>query len=175
MASALAAIKMGVDVKIIEAALADFKNADHRMQLVAEINNVKYINDSKATNVDSAWYALDAYKEPIVWIAGGVDKGNDYKLLHDVVKGKVKALVCMTKDAEKLKSAFKGIIPVIKVSEDVNETVQICSELAVAGDIVLLSPCCASFDLFQNYEDRGRKFADAVFDLETRIKIQESR
>jgi UDP-N-acetylmuramoylalanine--D-glutamate ligase len=173
MAAALAAIKMGVDVKTIEAALADFQNADHRMQLVAEIKGIKYINDSKATNVDSAWYALDAYKEPIVWIAGGVDKGNNYQDLYDVVKGKVKALVCMTKDAEKLQKAFKGIIPIIKVSEDVNETLQMCAELAEAGDVVLLSPCCASFDLFQNYEDRGRKFAEAVRSLEVRVKSKE--
>lgn len=173
MAAALAAIKLGVDVKTIEAALADFQNADHRMQLVAEIDGVKYINDSKATNVDSAWYALDAYKEPIVWIAGGTDKGNDYKALYDVVKGKVKALVCMTKDTEKLEKAFKGIIPIIKKSEDVKETVQLCAELAAKGDIVLLSPCCASFDLFKNYEDRGKQFAAAVETLEKRVERKE--
>ncbi len=175
MAASLAAIKLGVDVKTIEAALADFQNADHRMQLVAEIDGVKYINDSKATNVDSAWYALDAYKEPIVWIAGGTDKGNDYKALFDVVKGKVKALVCMTKDSEKLEKAFKGLIPIIKKSEDVKETVQLCADLAEKGDIVLLSPCCASFDLFKNYEDRGKQFAAAVLELDTRVKTQESR
>lgn len=168
MAASLAAIKLGVSTETIENALADFQNADHRMQLVAEIKGVKYINDSKATNVDSAWYALDAYKEPIVWIAGGVDKGNDYTALYEVVKDKVKALVCMTKDAEKLQIAFKGKIPVIKISEDVQETVRICAELAEAGDVVLLSPCCASFDLFKNYEDRGRKFAEAVKDLQYR-------
>ena len=166
LAAGLAAIKLGVDVKTIEAALSDFQNADHRMQLVAEIKGVKYINDSKATNVDSAWYALDAYQQPIVWIAGGTDKGNNYKDLYEVVKGKVKALVCMTKDAEKLEKAFKGLIPVIKRSEDVKETVALCHELAQEGDIVLLSPCCASFDLFKNYEDRGRQFANAVRELE---------
>ena len=162
MAASLAAAKFGIGKETIEAGLQDFKNASHRMEFVAEINGVKFINDSKATNVDSAYYALDAVKEPIVWIAGGVDKGNDYSELYDVIKGKVKALVCLGKENEKLFKAFKGKIPVIKETEDVNDCAKICLELAKEGDVVLLSPCCASFDLFKNYEDRGDKFSEAV-------------
>lgn len=162
MAATLVAAKMGVSKEKIQEGLADFVNAEHRMEFVAEIKGVRFINDSKATNVDSAFYALDAIKEPIVWIAGGVDKGNDYSALNKVVKGKVKALVCLGKENEKLFKAFKGIIPDISETQDVEACAKMCLERATSGDVVLLSPCCASFDLFRNYEDRGEKFKQAV-------------
>lgn len=162
MAAALVAAKLGISKAIIEAGLQDFQNAPHRMELAGELNGVKYINDSKATNVDSAWYALDAISEPMVWIAGGVDKGNDYSELYKVIKGKVKALVCLGTDNEKLVKAFKGKIPVIQESKSIPECLQKCKELATPGDVVLLSPCCASFDLFKNYEDRGNQFKEEV-------------
>lgn len=162
MAAGLAAAYLGLGKEQIEEGLRDFTNADHRMQVVGEINGVVFINDSKATNVDSAWYALDALKQPIVWIAGGVDKGNDYKTLYPVIQGKVKALVCLGKENGKLFSSFKGKIPQIKETQDVNECVRIALEFSSPGDAVLLSPCCASFDLFKNYEDRGAQFSASV-------------
>jgi len=165
MAAALVAGRMGVKKETIQQGLVDFVNAAHRMEFVAEINGVKFINDSKATNVDSAFYALDAIKEPIIWIAGGVDKGNDYSALNSVVKGKVKALVCLGKENEKLFKAFKSMIPEIAETQDVEACAKMCLERAESGDVVLLSPCCASFDLFKNYEDRGEKFKQAVLRL----------
>jgi len=169
MAATLVAAKMGVSKEKIIEGLSDFKNASHRMEPVAEIHGVQFINDSKATNVDSAFYALDAIENPIVWIAGGVDKGNDYSELYDVVKGKVKALVCLGKENEKLFESFKGLIPDISETQDVDACVKICLEKSIAGDVVLLSPCCASFDLFKNYEDRGDKFKQAVLNLKSKI------
>lgn len=165
MAATLVAAWMGVKKETIQQGLEDFVNAAHRMEFVAEINGVKFINDSKATNVDSAYYALDAVKEPIIWIAGGVDKGNDYSALNEVVKGKVKALVCLGKENEKLFKAFKNMIPEIVETQDVEACAKMCLERAAEGDVVLLSPCCASFDLFKNYEDRGEKFKQAVLKL----------
>jgi UDP-N-acetylmuramoylalanine--D-glutamate ligase len=162
MAATLVAARMGVPADVIQNGLEDFVNAPHRMEPVAKINQVQFINDSKATNVDSAWFALDAVEKPIVWIAGGVDKGNDYTLLSEVVKEKVKALICLGSENEKLVKAFSGIIPVIRQTQDLDECIRLCFENAVAGDVVLLSPCCASFDLFKNYEDRGEKFKEAV-------------
>ncbi len=170
MAASLVAAKMGVTKEKIQEGLGDFVNAAHRMEFVAEINGVKFINDSKATNVDSAFYALDAVKEPIVWIAGGVDKGNDYSALNDVVKGKVKTLICLGKENEKLFKAFKNIIPEIIETEDVEACAKLCLERATKGDVVLLSPCCASFDLFKNYEDRGDKFKEAVISLKFKVQ-----
>ncbi|HSZ26010.1 MAG TPA: UDP-N-acetylmuramoyl-L-alanine--D-glutamate ligase [Cytophagaceae bacterium] len=165
MAASLVAARMGVKKEIIQEGLSDFVNAAHRMEFVAEIDGIKFVNDSKATNVDSAYYALDAIKEPIVWIAGGVDKGNDYSALNEVVKGKVKVLVCLGKENGKLVNAFKNIIPIIIETQEIEACAKICLEKAVAGDVVLLSPCCASFDLFKNYEDRGDKFKQAVKQL----------
>lgn len=169
MAASLACIAVGVQANDIEKALKTFVNAPHRMQKIAEIKGVSYVNDSKATNIDAAYYALDAYNQSLIWIAGGVDKGNDYKTLIPVVKGKVKALICLTNDDEKLKQTFKGIIPEIVSTTDVNEAVKMAYDLAVEGDLVLLSPCCASFDLFKNYEDRGQKFESAVINLKNQM------
>jgi UDP-N-acetylmuramoylalanine--D-glutamate ligase len=170
MAASLVAARMGVSKQVIQQGLEDFVNAAHRMEFVAEINGVKFINDSKATNVDSAYYALDAVKEPIVWIAGGVDKGNDYKALDAVVKGKVKALICLGKENEKLFKAFKSMIPDISETQDIEACAKMCLERATRGDVVLLSPCCASFDLFKNYEDRGEKFKNAVQSLKSKVQ-----
>ena len=126
------------------------------------IKDVLYINDSKATNVDSAWYALECQKRPVVWIVGGTDKGNDYSVLNDLVKEKVKAIVCLGVDNSKIHAAFEGLVPIITDTRSAEEAVRKAAELAQSGDVVLLSPCCASFDLFKNYEDRGEQFKAAV-------------
>jgi UDP-N-acetylmuramoylalanine--D-glutamate ligase len=149
----------------IRIALNTFKNHPHRMEVVTEINGVTFINDSKATNIDSALQALKAMKQPIVWIAGGQDKGNDYSILAPVVKEKVKAMVCLCEDSSKLIAAFKDIVPIIQETKDVNEVVKMTYALAEQGDVVLLSPACASFDLFQAYNFRGDLFRQAVLDF----------
>jgi UDP-N-acetylmuramoylalanine--D-glutamate ligase len=162
LAAVLAARVAGVGIAQIEQALGTFHNADHRLQLVKEVNGVTFINDSKATNVEAAWYALDGVKHPIVWIAGGTDKGNDYAPLQPLAKQKVKALVCLGVDNAKLRAAFADYVPHLEETQRMTEAVQRAAALAEPGDVVLLSPCCASFDLFKNYEDRGRQFAAAV-------------
>jgi UDP-N-acetylmuramoylalanine--D-glutamate ligase len=162
LAAVLAARVAGVSRAQIEQALATFHNADHRLQLVREANEVEYVNDSKATNVEAAWYALDGVKRPIVWIAGGTDKGNDYAPLQPLAQQKVKALVCLGVDNAKLRAAFGSYVPHLEETQSMADAVQRAAALAAPGDVVLLSPCCASFDLFKNYEDRGRQFAAAV-------------
>jgi UDP-N-acetylmuramoylalanine--D-glutamate ligase len=145
-----------------QALMADFKNAAHRLENVAEINGVTYINDSKATNVDSVFYALDAMTKPVIWIAGGVDKGNDYSQIKQLVKAKVKLLVCMGKDNAPLENYFLEVIDNIVSTDTLAEAMKVASESASSGDVVLLSPACASFDLFKNYEDRGNQFTSKV-------------
>jgi UDP-N-acetylmuramoylalanine--D-glutamate ligase len=162
LASVAAAVIAGVSSDAIAEALGTFKNAAHRLQKVGELEGVIFINDSKATNVEAVWYALEGIKQPIVWIAGGVDKGNDYTALDHLVREKVKALVCLGKDNEKLKKAFGDQLSVIEEAGSAEEAVIKARELAQAGDVVLLSPACASFDLFNNYEHRGQSFAEAV-------------
>jgi UDP-N-acetylmuramoylalanine--D-glutamate ligase len=162
LAAVTAALLTGVEPARIEIALGTFRNADHRLQEVGRHDGVLYINDSKATNVEAVWYALEGIKKPIVWIAGGVDKGNDYSSLQALAQEKVKALICLGKDNAKLIQSFSGIVPVVEETQSVDEAVQKARALAREGDVVLLSPACASFDLFQNYEHRGRSFADAV-------------
>ncbi|KAA9339109.1 UDP-N-acetylmuramoyl-L-alanine--D-glutamate ligase [Hymenobacter busanensis] len=164
-AAILAARVAGVSVAQIEAALPTFQNADHRLQPVGDIGGVRFINDSKATNVEAAWYALDGVKAPIVWIAGGTDKGNDYTSLQPLAERKVKALICLGVDNAKLRAAFAEKVPHLEETQSVVEAVRRAHELAAPGDVVLLSPACASFDLFKNYEDRGRQFAAAVREL----------
>ncbi|MDQ4142121.1 MAG: UDP-N-acetylmuramoyl-L-alanine--D-glutamate ligase [Bacteroidota bacterium] len=161
-AAVLAAKLVGVSSGSISQSLATFTNADHRLQPVGEANGVRYINDSKATNVEAVWYALDGINQPIVWIAGGVDKGNDYTALHALAKEKIKALICLGVDNNKLIKSFTGVISVIDETQSVEEAVQKAKGLATSGDVVLLSPACASFDLFNNYEHRGRRFAEAI-------------
>lgn len=156
-----AVLLAGVSAKAIQEVLPGFVNAPHRLQKVHVYQGVTFINDSKATNVDAAMYALDAYREPIVWIAGGKDKGNDYDLMRDLVKRKVKALVCMGADNSKLYRYFAPIVPQIADTHSMEEAVAAAYRFAAPGDVVLLSPACASFDLFKNYEDRGLQFAAA--------------
>ena len=164
MAAALAAKASGIDNKTIRESLATFQPVEHRLEPVLSIKDVLYINDSKATNVDAAWYALECQSKPVVWIVGGKDKGNDYEVLKPLVKDKVKAIVCLGVDNTKIKEAFGGIVGDGKLVETSSaaDAVKEASKFAEAGDVVLLSPCCASFDLFTSYEDRGRKFKEAV-------------
>lgn len=158
MAAALAALSAGVDTEVIYNSLVTFTGVEHRLELVGYVDDVLYINDSKATNVDSAWYALESMNKPVVWIAGGTDKGNDYTKLYDIASGKVKALICMGVDNSKLVAAFTGRVPKVLDTHSLNEAMTAAQGEAEAGDVVLLSPACASFDLFRNYEDRGRQF-----------------
>ena len=165
MAAALAAKATGVENDVIRRSLATFQPIEHRLEPVLSIKDVLYINDSKATNVDSAWYALECQKKPVVWIVGGTDKGNDYSVLNDLVREKVKAIVCLGVDNSKIHAAFGGMVATIEDALSAKEAVEKASKMAVAGDVVLLSPCCASFDLFKNYEDRGEQFKAAVRNL----------
>lgn len=162
MAAGIAARILDIRKEIIRESLSDFQNIEHRLEYVAKINDIEFINDSKSTNVNSAWYALESFDKPIIWIAGGVDKGNDYSMLKDLVKAKVKAIVCLGKDNKKLIKAFKDIVPTIIETSSAEEAVGVAYRLGKKGDVVLLSPACASFDLFENYEDRGNKFKIAV-------------
>ena len=162
MAAAIAAKAIKIDKKVIRESLMTFKGVEHRMEKVLKIKNVLYINDSKATNVDSAWYALDSMTTPVVWIAGGKDKGNDYGPLFNLVKEKVRVLICMGVDNTKLHRDFEDKVDMIFDVLSAKEAVQKAYEVALPGEAVLLSPCCASFDLFKSYEDRGRQFKDAV-------------
>lgn len=166
MAASIAAKVVDIKDPEIKACLTSFKGVEHRIETVPfSVRGVQFINDSKATNVNSVWYALESINEPIVWIVGGKDKGNDYTPLFDLVRQKVKAIVCMGKDNSKIIEAFKDIIPVIHDTHEVNEAVRTAYNCAQKGDVVLLSPACASFDLFKNYEDRGQQFKTAVRNL----------
>ncbi|MDE6871927.1 MAG: UDP-N-acetylmuramoyl-L-alanine--D-glutamate ligase [Bacteroidales bacterium] len=165
MAAAIAGKVMDIDNEMIRKSLSTFQAVEHRLEKVLSIKDVLYINDSKATNVDAAWYALECQDKPVVWIVGGTDKGNDYSTLLQLAKDKVKAMICMGLDNKKFHDSFEGVVPEIHDVTSAEEAVKLASTLAVAGDVVLLSPCCASFDLFKNYEDRGRKFKEAVRNL----------
>ena len=145
--------------------LRSFEGVEHRLEPCGEIDGVEYVNDSKATNVDSVWYALESMTRPVVWIAGGTDKGNDYSRLYDLAGAKVKALVCMGVDNEKLIRAFDGRIPRIEDTHSLDDAMAAARAAASSGDTVLLSPACASFDLFKNYEERGRQFKEWVATL----------
>ncbi len=162
MAAGLSACLLDIKKEDIRRALSDFEGVEHRLEFVREVNGVRYINDSKATNVNSCWYALESMPENTVLILGGKDKGNDYSEIEPLVKEKVKAIVCMGKDNTKLEEFFAGKVPQLVSTHSLEEAVKQCAEIAVSGDTVLLSPCCASFDLFSSYEDRGRQFKDAV-------------
>lgn len=170
MSAVTAAYLAGVKLATIKAALKTFKNAPHRLESIAIIDGVEFVNDSKATNVDSVVYALGSYDKPLIWIAGGIDKGNDYTIIMDQVRQKVKALICLGKDNEKLKKAFTNVVKTIKETQDVKELVRMALKEAQAGDVVLLSPACASFDLFRNYEDRGDQFRTAVQELKGEVE-----
>ena len=164
MAAALAAKASGISNTVIRNSLKSFQPIEHRLEPVLSIRDVLYINDSKATNVDAAWYALDCQTRPVVWIVGGTDKGNDYSVLNELVKEKVRKIVCLGVDNRKIHEAFEGIVGAENMvdTRSAEECVKTCAALANPGDVVLLSPCCASFDLFTCYEDRGERFKDAV-------------
>lgn len=165
MAASLAASAVDIRKEKIREALQTFQSLEHRMEPVATIKNVEFINDSKATNVNSTWFALESMKKPVVLILGGVDKGNDYSLIKELVQEKVKAIVCMGTDNKKIHGAFSDILPAIVDAASAQEAVQAAFHFAEKGDVVLLSPACASFDLFKNYEDRGNQFKKAVKEL----------
>ena len=162
MAAGLSASVMDVKNETIREALEDFEAVEHRLEYVATINGVRYVNDSKATNVNSTWYALESMETPVVLILGGKDKGNDYTEIEELVEKKVKAIVCMGLHNEKLLEFFKGKVPVIADTHSLEDALRECERVAAPGDTVLLSPCCASFDLFTSYEDRGQQFKDAI-------------
>jgi UDP-N-acetylmuramoylalanine--D-glutamate ligase len=164
MAAALAAIVMGVPPASIRATLRNFKGVEHRLEFVRDLDGITYVNDSKATNVDSVWYALRSFDRPLVVLMGGRDKGNDYERLREPVKQNVRAIIAIGESAGKVRAAFSPVVPV-ESAASMNEAVDAARRLARAGDIVLLSPACASFDWFDNYEHRGRVFKDAVMSL----------
>jgi len=157
-----AAMLAGVEIVDIKKALRTFKNDPHRLEKVAIKNGVTYINDSKATNVDAVWYALDAMTDPVIWIVGGTDKGNDYEPLTELVEKKVKAIICMGIDNKKIHEAFSTQIKIIEDTKSAQEAVNVATKYAESGDAILLSPACASFDLFKNYKDRGNQFKEAI-------------
>lgn len=165
MAACLAASVMEIRKERIREAVTHFESLEHRMEKVATVRGVEFINDSKATNVNSTWYALESMTTPVVLILGGVDKGNDYSLILELVREKVKAIVCMGTDNAKLHGAFRDVVPYMADASSAEEAVSMAFRFAVKGDTVLLSPACASFDLFRNYEDRGHRFRKAVRDL----------
>ena len=165
MAAGIAAATLGIRKEKIREAVNNFQSLEHRMEFVAMVRGVEFVNDSKATNVNSTWYALESMTKPVVLVLGGVDKGNDYQLIAELVKEKVKAIVCMGTDNKKIIQAFKNIVPVIVESESAKKAVNASFKLATKGDVVLLSPACASFDLFKNYEDRGTQFKNSVKEL----------
>jgi UDP-N-acetylmuramoylalanine--D-glutamate ligase len=164
----LAAEQVGVTAEAIAKGLRSFENDPHRLETILTLNEVTYINDSKATNVDAVYWALDAMTKPVVWIVGGVDKGNDYEPLLELVRQKVRAVVCLGKDNEKIKTALNGVHEIVVEAGSMEEAIKIASLYAEAGDVVLLSPACASFDLFENYKARGQRFRNI---LEQQYKI----
>ena len=165
MAAGIASATVGIRKQKIREAIQSFEALEHRMEYVSTVRGVEFINDSKATNVNSTWYALESMDKPTILILGGVDKGNDYSLIRDLVKEKVKAIVCMGVDNRKIHEAFQNDVPLIVNTASAEEAVKAAFHFATKGDTVLLSPACASFDLFKNYEDRGKQFKEAVRDL----------
>jgi UDP-N-acetylmuramoylalanine--D-glutamate ligase len=165
MAAAIAGKVLNIRKETIRESLTDFQGVEHRLESVIMVAGINFINDSKATNVNSTWYALECQKTDVIWIAGGIDKGNDYSELNSVVREKVKAIVCLGKDNSKIIDAFTDMVPTIVETTSMEEAVRSAYYLAHKGDTVLLSPACASFDLFQNYEDRGQQFKMAVRNL----------
>ncbi|MEI6865674.1 UDP-N-acetylmuramoyl-L-alanine--D-glutamate ligase [Flavicella sp.] len=162
MASSLAAQMMRARKQVIKDSLEDFEGAEHRLEMVLKINGVQYVNDSKATNVNAVFYALECMESPTVWIVGGIDKGNDYLDLMPLVREKVKAIICLGVDNAKIIHTFDGVVDFLIETTNAEEAVKTAYKLASKGDTVLLSPACASFDLFEGYEDRGRQFKNAV-------------
>ena len=168
MAAGLSATALNIRKEKIREALEDFEAVEHRLEYVATVDGVRYVNDSKATNVNSTWYALESMDTPVVLILGGKDKGNDYSEIEPLVKEKVKAIVCMGLHNEKLLDFFKGKVPEIYDTHSLDEAIESCRQASSPGDTVLLSPCCASFDLFKSYEDRGRQFKERILKLSSK-------
>ena len=162
MAAGIASMIFEIRNEQLRESLSNFTGVEHRLEHFLKVHGIEFVNDSKATNINSTWYALESIRKPIVWIAGGVDKGNDYSMLKALAKEKVKALVCLGKDNNKLHEAFKGVVKNIVDASSMDEAVKTAYYLARNGDTVLLSPACASFDLFDNYEDRGNQFKQWV-------------
>jgi UDP-N-acetylmuramoylalanine--D-glutamate ligase len=162
MASAVASRILDIRSMSIRESLTDFVNIEHRLEFVAKVHGIEFINDSKATNINSTWFALESMEKPTVWIVGGVDKGNDYTELLDLVKDKVKAIICLGLDNSKIIEAFTGVVDTIVEAKTSMEAVAYGYRLAKKDETVLLSPACASFDLFENYEERGDMFKEAV-------------
>jgi UDP-N-acetylmuramoylalanine--D-glutamate ligase len=165
MAAGIAAKLMNVRNKSLKESLTEFQSLPHRMEKVATIGGIQYINDSKSTNVNSTYFALESVNKPIVWIAGGKDKGNDYSSIEKLVAKKVKAIICLGLNNMSIHQSFGKYVPTILDTYSAQEAVEMAQRIAEAGDVVLLSPACASFDLFENYEDRGNKFKNAVYEL----------
>lgn len=165
MAAAIVGKVSGIRNEFIRECLTDFRGVEHRLEKYITVHGIEFINDSKATNINSVWYALESMTKPVVWIVGGIDKGNNYNELMELVKTKVKAIVCLGKDNTKIVNAFKGVVPDIVETESMDHAVKSAYFLSEPGDVVLLSPACASFDLFDNYEDRGQQFKDKVRNL----------
>ncbi|MGB0392146.1 MAG: UDP-N-acetylmuramoyl-L-alanine--D-glutamate ligase [Salibacteraceae bacterium] len=164
MAASIISQVLDIRKDVVRESMSDFQNVEHRLENFMTISHVDYINDSKATNVNSTWYALESMSQPTAWIVGGVDKGNDYTQLTELVKDKVKFIIALGKDVEKIHAAFGGLVEVYN-AEDMGEAVGIAYRFTTKGDAVLLSPCCASFDMFENYEQRGNSFKDLVRSL----------
>jgi UDP-N-acetylmuramoylalanine--D-glutamate ligase len=162
MAASIASRVLEIRKDVIRESLSDFQNVEHRLEFVLKVHGIDFINDSKATNVNATWYALGSMTKPVIWIVGGVDKGNDYSMLKELVQEKVKAIVCLGKDNSKIHAAFGDIVDTIVDTQSAKDAVNVAYSLGKKGDVVLLSPACASFDLFENYEDRGRQFKAAV-------------
>jgi UDP-N-acetylmuramoylalanine--D-glutamate ligase len=165
MAAGIAARLVEVRKENIKSCLSDFQNVEHRLEFIANIHGIEFINDSKATNVNSVWYALESMDKPVIWIAGGQDKGNDYTKLRELVKTKVKAIICLGIDNTKIYAAFFDLVKNITETQSMEEAVAFAYHLAESGEKVLLSPACASFDLFENYQERGTQFKQAVKNL----------
>ena len=165
MAASTVAKLIGIRKETIRDSIQNFQGAPHRLEKVLKIHHVQYINDSKATNVNATYYALDSMHTPTVWIVGGIDKGNDYRELMPLVREKVKAIVCLGLDNARIKDAFGNVVDLIVETFAMSEAVKVAYKIAERGDTVLLSPACASFDLFENYEDRGNQFKEAIKNL----------
>jgi len=165
LASGIAGSVLRIRKETIRESLSDFQGVDHRLEKVVKVRGIQFINDSKATNINSTWYALESMEEPVVWIVGGVDKGNDYSVLFDLVDEKVKGIVCLGIDNKKIHDAFDGKVDIIVDAGSMEQAVKLSYEIANKDEIVLLSPACASFDLFKSYEDRGLQFKEEVRNL----------
>ena len=165
MAAGIACKLVEIRKETIKQCLSDFQNVPHRLEFVANIHGIEFINDSKATNINSTWYALETLSKPVIWIAGGKDKGNDYSKLFELARSKVKAIICLGVDNRRIFQYFSALVDTIVEAQSAAEAAEIAYALGSDGDVVLLSPSCASFDRFENYEERGIQFKQAVRSL----------